>query len=201
MQNQKARKRMNISKVKFHLDSLVWKLRYTDNWTYFSPSLSLSLPSSCFLHLVSLCSHFPFEEMVTLQDASNPMREMIVSRTLQQLVKLKRRKFSPDNTWQRLFRVLLLQKRNPIKEAFCIRRLPQVHNSRTLIGRHLLFWYVVGMSWETKAKILWSQSVHPFHRNSHFPTSQIAIKNTPGSISTISSFAIYFEWQKIYWIE
>lgn len=103
-----------------------------------------------------------------------------------------------------VLRVLFLRNKNTINQTS--RTLPcppsvSSHNFRTIIGRNFTFWYVVGSSYETEAKIIWRHdNVHTLRTISHFiPTmSHIAIKNIQVYISELSGVVIFCE-VKYYW--
>lgn len=81
-----------------------------------------------------------------------------------------------------VLRVLFLRNKNTINQTLRVPRTlpcpPSVssHNFRTIIGRNFTFWYVVGSSYETEAKIIWRHdNVHTFRTISHFiPTYYVS---------------------------
>lgn len=52
-----------------------------------------------------------------------------------------------------------LKKKTPLTWHFESPPSVVCHNSRTLRGRNLKFWHVVGSSWEMAPKIIWRQSL------------------------------------------
>lgn len=127
-------------------------------------------------------------------------------------IKSKKLKIASLSQNFRLFfvlRVFFLRNKNTINQTLRVPRTlpcpPSVssHNFRTIIGRNFTFWYVVGPSYETEAKIIWRHdNVHTFRTISHFiPTtrmSHIAIKNIQVYISELSGVVIFCE-VKYYW--